>query len=170
MGALRLRARCDRRLRAGHLWIYSNEVDVAHSPLKQYTPGQSVVLEDHQGKPLGMGYINPNTLICARLLSRDYRQAADIGMITQRLRSALELRQALFPQPYYRLIYGESDGLPGLVVDRYGAVLVAQFNTAGMECLRDIVLDALMELLQPCAIVLRNDAPARELGGAAPRN
>lgn len=165
MEVLRLRARCDRRLRAGHLWVYSNEVDVAHSSLKQYAPGQSVVLEDHQGKPLGMGYVNPNTLICARLLSRDYRQAADIGMISKHLRAALELRQALFPQPYYRLVYGESDRLPGLVVDRYGDVLVAQFNTAGMECLREIVLDALMDLLQPCAIVLRNDTPARELEG-----
>jgi 23S rRNA (cytosine1962-C5)-methyltransferase len=165
LAALRLRPGCDRRLRGGHLWVYSNEVDIAHSPLKDFSPGDPVLLEDSRGKPLAIAYVNPNTLICARILSRNYRQQADRQLIRQRVESALQLRQSLYPQPFYRLIYGDSDGLPGLVVDRYGTVLVLQVNTAGMERMLDDIIAVLQATVKPAAIVLRNDAAMRKLEG-----
>ncbi len=165
LSALRLKPGCDRRLRGGHLWVYSNEVDIAHSPLKSFSPGDQVLLEDSRGKPLAIAYVNPNTLICARILSRTYRQPADRRLIQARIESALQLRQRLFQQPFYRLIYGDSDGLPGLVADRYGSVLVLQVNTAGMERMLDDVIAALEATLKPSAIVLRNDSATRESEG-----
>lgn len=163
--ALRLKSGCDRRLRGGHLWVYSNEVDIRHSPLKSFTAGQRVLLEDSRGKSIAIAYINPNSLICARILTRNYRQSPGRNFIEQRLRSALALRERLYPQPFYRLIYGESDGLPGLIIDRYGDVLVLQVNTAGMDAMQDDVIAVLEGVLSPTAIVLRNDTAAREVEG-----
>jgi 23S rRNA (cytosine1962-C5)-methyltransferase len=162
---LRLKKQEERRLRAGHLWIYSNEVDATATPLGQFAPGQAVVIEAHNGKPLGSGYVNPHSLICARLVSRDPAQHLDRSLLVHRLNVALSLRERLFAAPFYRLVYGEADGLPGLVVDRYGDVLVAQFTTAGMELARDAVLAALDKVLKPRAVLLRNDGSTRELEG-----
>jgi 23S rRNA (cytosine1962-C5)-methyltransferase len=152
-------------LRGGHSWVYSNEVDNAHRPLKGLTVGDQVLLEDSRGKPLALAYVNPNTLICARIISRDYRQVVDRELIQRRVESALQLRQNLFQHPCYRLIYSESDGLPGLIVDRYDDVLVLQVNTAGMERMLDDVIAALETAIAPRAIVLRNDSPSRALEG-----
>ena len=155
----------ERRLRAGHLWVFSNEVDTARSPLDTFEPGQPVSVVAANGKALGTGYVNPHSLICARIMSRDPRRPFDAALIAHRLACALSLRDRLFAQPYYRLAYAESDGLPGLVVDRYGDVLVAQLNTAGMEHARESVINALDGLLRPRGILLRNDSAARELEG-----
>jgi 23S rRNA (cytosine1962-C5)-methyltransferase len=155
----------ERRLRAGHLWVYSNEVDTRRSPLQTFTPGQAVLIADHAGKPLGSGYVNPHSLICARLVSRDPQYRLDRSLIVHRLNVALALRERLYAKPYYRLVYGESDALPGLVVDRYGDMLVAQLNTAGMEAARDAVIEALDKVFHPKAILLRNDSPLRQLEG-----
>ncbi len=160
-----LRKNEDRRLRQGHLWVFSNEVDTARSPLKAFAPGEAVEIRDHRGKPLGTGYVNPNSLISARLVSRDPRHPFDASLIVHRLKVALALRERLYRHPYYRLVYGESDGLPGLVVDRYGPVLVAQITTAGMEARRDDILRALDKVLRPSGVLWRNDAPVRELEG-----
>jgi 23S rRNA (cytosine1962-C5)-methyltransferase len=162
---LRLRKDEDRRLRAGHLWIFSNEVDVARTPLTAFTPGDEVVVEDARGAPLGLAYVNPRSLIAARLVSRDRTDRLDVDLLRRRLVRALALREQLFQRPFYRLVYGESDGLPGLVVDRFGAVLVAQLTTAGMERAKDAVIEALREVIAPEAILLRNDASGRELEG-----
>ncbi|HXH03749.1 MAG TPA: class I SAM-dependent rRNA methyltransferase [Candidatus Competibacteraceae bacterium] len=162
---LRLKKREERRLRAGHLWIYSNEVDVEATPLKQLEPGQPVEIQAHNGKPLGTGYANPHSLICARLVSRDPAHPLSPSLIVHRLKVALGLRQRIYGQPYYRLVFGESDGLPGLVVDRYGEVCVAQFTTAGMERMKEAVLAALDKVLKPRAVLLRNDSAIRQLEG-----
>ncbi len=164
---LRLKPREDRRLRQGHLWVFSNEVDTGATPLKRFQPGEVVVIEDAGGHPVGVGYVNPNTLICARLLSRDPHQAIDRGFWQRRLEQALDWRRRRFPTPHYRLVHGEGDWLPGLVVDRFGDVCVVQFNTAGTERHRDDILAALDRLLTPRTIVLRNDSPARALEGLA---
>ena len=163
--SLRLKKHEDRRLRSGHAWVYSNEVDVKHTPLGNFQPGDVVQVEDARGKPLGMAFINPATLICARLYSRSVPQALDQAYLVKRLRQALELREMVFAQPFYRLVYGESDGLPGLVVDRFDTVLVVQITTAGMERVRDQLMDALETVLHPAVILLRNDSPARQLEG-----
>jgi 23S rRNA (cytosine1962-C5)-methyltransferase len=161
LASLYLKKNEERRLRNGHLWIYSNEVDIKRSPLGDFQPGQQVVVVANDGKPLGVAYVNPHSLICGRLLSRSASQPLDQALLMHRITVALELREHLFDKPFYRLVYGESDLLPGLVVDRFGDVLVVQLNTAGMEVLRDLVLEALQTVLKPAAILLRNDNSIR---------
>jgi len=162
---LRIKKKQERRLRAGHLWVYSNEVDVAATPLTGFEPGEAVRIEDHGGKALGCGYVNPHSLICARLVSRDPAQVLDKSLLVHRLNVALSLRERLFAEPYYRLVYGDSDALPGLVVDRFGDILVAQITTAGMERLREEVLTALEQVLKPRAVLWRNDSGIRAMEG-----
>lgn len=162
---LRLRKNEDRRLRAGHLWVFSNEVDIAATPLTAFAPGDPVEVQDARGAPLGVGYVNPRSLIAGRLVSRDRHARLDAALLRRRLTRALALRERLFDRPFYRLAFGESDGLPGVVVDRFGAHLVAQVTTAGMERVQDDLVAVLGELLSPAGILLRNDAPGRVLEG-----
>jgi 23S rRNA (cytosine1962-C5)-methyltransferase len=162
--ALHLRKGEDRRLRAGHLWVFSNEVDVKKSPLDQFEPGQPAWIVDAADKPIGIGYVNPNSLICARLVDRA-GHALDRSLVVHRLKVALALRERCHDAPYYRLVFGESDGLPGLTVDRFDDVLVAQATTAGIERLRGEVTEALLKVLQPAVIVWKNDSSARALEG-----
>lgn len=154
-----------RRIRAGHLWVFSNEVDPNRTNLKALSPGQAVEILDDNGKFLGHGYANPHSLICARLVSRDKKYILDKSLLVHRLKVALSLRQRLFPQPFYRLVHGEGDNLPGLVVDRFGDVVVIQTTTAGMELLQNDIIEAVDKVLRPEAIVLRNDGGLRELEG-----
>lgn len=159
--SLKLKSQADRRLRAGHLWIYSNEVDVAATPLKAFQAGEQVVVETAGGKALGLAYINPHTLICGRLFSRDVRHSLDKSLLVHRLNIALSLRRAMANKPYYRLVYGDSDFLPGLVVDRFGDVLVVQIATTGMECVKATVVEALVQVVKPTGILFKNDARIR---------
>jgi len=161
--AVLLRKNKDRRLRAGHLWVYSNEVDTRKTPLSGFEPGAAVVVQTSTGKPVGSGYINPHSLICARLLTRRTPAVFDTAFFRQRIETARALRTALFETPHYRLVYGEGDGLPGLVVDRYADVLVVQITTAGMERCKAAILEALQLVLKPAGIYLRNDSPVRKL-------
>lgn len=165
VAAVRLKKSEERRLLAGHLWVYSNEIDTKATPLSQFTAGELVCLEACHGKNLGVGYINPHTLLAVRLLSRDSQTIIDDSFFVERIQQALLFRQELFSQPYYRLVFGESDFLPGLVIDRYGDVLVAQITTAGMEQQKNNIIVALQQVLQPKAILLRNDSSQRELEG-----
>ncbi|MFP4610504.1 MAG: class I SAM-dependent rRNA methyltransferase [Thiohalophilus sp.] len=162
---LRLKKREERRLKTGHLWVYSNEVDVKTTPLTEIAPGEQLQITDYRGNVLGSAYVNPNSLICARLFSHRPDANLDGELIRRRLERALQFRRDLFAAPHYRLIYGESDGLPGLVVDRYDQILVVQITTVGMDVLRDTVLDVLDTVLQPVVIYLRNDSSAREQEG-----
>ena len=152
---LTLKKNEERRLLAGHLWVYSNEVDTRKTPLSVFEPGGAVNIQT--------GYINPHSLICARLVSRRAGAVFDEDFFAHRLQTALALREALYPQPYYRLVYGEGDGLPGLIVDRYGKVLVMQITTAGMERCKTQILAALHRVLDIKGVLLRNDTPVREL-------
>jgi 23S rRNA (cytosine1962-C5)-methyltransferase len=161
--ALRLKRNEDRRLHAGHLWVFSNEIDTAQTPLSRFTPGELVRMLSHNDRALGIAYVNPRSLICARMLGT--WRMPDAAWFEARMRRALELRERLFPTPYYRLVYGESDGLPGLVVDRFGAACVAQVGTAGMERLKPMIHQALVGLLGSDAILFKNDSAARELEG-----
>jgi len=160
-----LRKNEDRRLRAGHLWVFSNEVDIAKTPLKAFQPGDLVEIQTANGHAIGSGYVNPNSLIAARILSRDPQHLPDRSLLVHRLNIALSLRERLYPKPYYRLAFGESDGLPGLVVDRYGDVLVCQITTAGMERMKADIVAALEKVVKPSVIVFRNDVGVRELEG-----
>jgi len=154
----------DKRLRKGHLWVFSNEVDTRKTPLDSFTAGDMVVVKDHEGKSLGSAYINPNTLVCARLIARKPSQKMGTHFFTDRISQALSFRDRLFPgKPFYRLIFGESDGLPGLVIDRFGAVLSVQITTAGIEKQKEFLISSLVELLSPEAIILKNDNSQRLL-------
>jgi 23S rRNA (cytosine1962-C5)-methyltransferase len=153
----------DKRLRQGHLWVFSNEVDTQRSPLEQFTAGDLVLVHDSGDKALGIAYLNPHALICARLLTRKTNIKISESFFKARLTQALSLRERLFDKPYYRLVFGESDGLPGLVIDRFGVVLSVQITTAGMERYKDVLVKVLLELLTPTAILLKNDNSQRQL-------
>jgi len=155
----------DRRLRKGHSWVFSNEIDTQRSPLDSYTAGDLVQVNSHDGKAIGTAYINPQALICARILSRKTNLKCGVNFFKERLTTALTLRNKLFGKPYYRLVFGESDGLPGLVIDRFGAVLSVQITTVGMDIRKASLIEALVELLAPSAVILKNDTPQRQLEG-----
>ncbi len=160
---LRLKPREDRRLAAGHLWIFSNEVDTARTPLAGFATGALCRVVGDRDRFLGYAYVNPHALICARIVSRDGRFPPGKPLFVHRLQVALALRERLYPTPYYRLAYGESDGLPGLVLDRYGDVVVGQVGTAGMEALKGEVLEAIEKVIGPRTVIWKNDSGAREL-------
>lgn len=163
METLYLKRGEDRRLRAGHLWVFSNEVDVTRSPLSTLLPGQAVNVADAAHRILGTAYVNPASLIVARLVSRRPDTPLDADLVRSRLADALALRQRLFSEPFYRLCHGEGDGLPGLVVDRHGDHLVAQISTAGMDRLTSVLIDILSDMLKPASLLLDNDIPSRDL-------
>ncbi|WP_172148827.1 class I SAM-dependent rRNA methyltransferase [Pseudomonas tumuqii] len=163
--SLRLKANADRRLRAGHLWVYSNEIDVAATPLHGFAAGDQAILEAAGGKALGVVALSPNNLICARLLSRDVKHVLDKSLLVHRINVALSLRERLFDQPCYRLVFGDSDLLPGLVVDRFFDILVVQLASATMERHKDEVLAALIQVIKPSGILLKNDSAARDAEG-----
>ena len=153
-----------RRLAGGHPWAYSNEIRM-DGAAKALPPGSIVRLVGADSQPLGTAMFNPHSLIAARLLGRTADLQVDEGFLHDRLARALALRETLYPTPHYRLVHAEADGLPGLTVDRYGAVLVCQLNTAGMQALSAELLAALQRLLAPAAILFRNDSPIRRLEG-----
>jgi 23S rRNA (cytosine1962-C5)-methyltransferase len=161
--ALRLKRNEDRRLQAGHVWVFSNEVDTGQTPLTKFDAGALVRVLAHNDRALGLAYVNPQSLICARLL--DSWRLPDVPWFVARLRSALALRERLYAAPYYRLVYGESDGLPGLVIDRFGDACVAQIGTAGMERLKPQIGEALKQVLGLRALLYKNDSAAREMEG-----
>lgn len=166
---LRLNPNAERRLRVGHSWVFSNEVDTARTPLKAFQPGDLVNVIDARGKAVGTAYVNPNSLIAARVLSSRVDTRPDLEWMRRRIAAARALRDAVYPTPHYRLVYGESDGLPGLVVDRFGDVCVVQASTAGMDRLQPLVIEALQAEFSPRGILLRNDGGARALEGLSER-
>ncbi len=163
--SLFLRRRQERRVQRGHPWVFSNEVAIERSPLTAFEAGDCANVFTHSGKPLGSAYVNPHSLICARMVSGEVDCALDEALVQDRLASALSLRDALGWLPDCRLVYGEGDRLPGLVVDRFGDVLAVQIGTAGMERVRDAVVDGLIERCRPAGVVLRNDLASRDLEG-----
>ena len=163
MTRLTLRRGHDRRVRGGHPWIFSNEIAALDGPAD---PGAAVEIVAADGQRLGTGYYNPHSLIAARILSPHQENIDAAEFFLARLKKALEYRTALCGAvDTLRLVHGEGDGLPGLVVDRYGDVLSVQLLTAGIDRRRGMLVKALCELLAPRAIVARNDSAARELEG-----
>jgi 23S rRNA (cytosine1962-C5)-methyltransferase len=160
---LRLKRGEDRRIAAGHMWVFSNEVDTASTPLTALPTGALVQMQSHRGQFLGYAYVNPHALICARVVGRDMARPIDQALIAGRLELAVALRQRLTRDPYYRLVFGESDGLPGLVLDRYGDIIVGQIATAGMDALKADVAAAVRDVLNPHALFWKNDSSARDL-------
>jgi 23S rRNA (cytosine1962-C5)-methyltransferase len=159
-----LQAGRHKRARHGHPWVYSNEIQM-DAAAKAVPPGSLVRLVEAGGAPLGTATFNPHTLIAARILDPDPAAVVDAGFLAGRLRRALALRERLYGRPFYRLVHAEADGLPALVIDRYGDVVAVQANSAGMDRLLPELLEAIDSVLAPAAIVLRSDSPARSLEG-----
>jgi 23S rRNA (cytosine1962-C5)-methyltransferase len=166
---LKLKKNEERRLKSGHLWIFSNEIDTQATPLRGLEPGCLVAIESSRGEALGVGYANPESLIAVRLLTRNPRESLGVKFFVHRIERALMLRERIYEKPHYRLIYGESDGLPGVVVDRFGDLLVVQSNTAGMDRMEGEFVEALTRVLSPRTLVIRNTSGLRSLEGLSER-
>lgn len=151
------------RLDSGHLWIFANEVV---SALSHYEKGEVVRIFDHRGRFKGIGYINPNSLIAVRIITKDDEEI-DKNFFEKRVKKALDYRKSLSYTQYdsFRLVFAESDGLPGIIIDKYCQYFSVQVLTAGMEKLLPYIKDCLIELFAPKGIVLRNDSAIRELEG-----
>jgi len=162
---LQLKKDQERRLLAGHDWVYSNEIDIDQTPLKPLEPGQPVEVLSKRGRWLGYGYANPRSLIAVRITSRQREHPLSPALFVERIHRALALRERLYSTPFYRLVHSEGDALPGLIVDRYGDLLVVQITTAGMERERGNLLAALEQVVRPRRILLRNDTAVREQEG-----
>lgn len=155
----------DRRVRRGHLWIFSNEIDQAPEGLE---PGQAVSFLTSRRQPLGTGFYHPRSLIAGRLLDRG-EAVLDAAFFEKRLRAALELRGKFFTDTSYRWVHGESDDLPGLVIDRFDGVAVVESYCAGMDRHLEPILEAVKAVHPWETIVVKNDAGLRRLEGLEDR-
>jgi 23S rRNA (cytosine1962-C5)-methyltransferase len=166
LSLIRLKKGADRRIRSGHPWIFSNEVDNAVTPLKSFTAGQEVLVMTHDKTILGTAYVNPHSLISGRIFSRKPDETLNDDFFQRQLRQALAIRERLFSRPYYRMVFSEGDNLPGLVIDRFANDYVIQINTAGMELKKDIIVSALCTVLPDVnSVLFRNDSHVREHEG-----
>jgi len=160
--SIRLRPGADKRFKRGHSWVYSNEIEMDEAA-KALPSGSIVQLIRSDKKELGVGTFNPHTLISYRGFSRTGSRAIDGKFIKDRLMRALTLRTALYSAPHYRLVHGDADGLPGLVIDRFGSTVVLQTATAGMDQLLDQVINALEKTIAPTTIIIANEGKFRNL-------
>ncbi len=161
MKTVRLKKKEERRILRGHPWVFSNELQGIPAGTM---PGEIVDVLDFSGAFIGRGYINPHSLICVRLLTRK-QEEIDQDFFRGRIARARSLRTLLGFGDSFRAVFGEGDGLPGLIVDKYADTLVLQSTTAGIEAQLDPILAALIDEYAPKAIVLRNDTASRELEG-----
>ncbi len=158
-----LRAGEDRRVRSGHPWAFSNEI-LMDAETKALPAGSLAVLRSPGGEPLGLVTFNPHSLIAARLLTSNPEAVVDALFFGRRLAQAAALRDRLIGVPYYRLIHAEADGLPGVIVDRFGDALVVQVNSAGMDALTPVLLEAL-----EAELLARDHRVQERHAGAQPR-
>lgn len=160
---LRIKKREQQRLRDGHLWVYSNEVETQVTPLKAIA-GNLVHLEDYRGQFIATASFNAQSLICARVLSPEEITTLNQAFFSQKIQAALSLRETMFQQPYYRLVFGEGDFLPGIVIDRFNDILVVQISTQAIEQAKPELVAALQEIFgQSTKILFKNDGKGRHI-------
>ncbi|MEL6980426.1 MAG: class I SAM-dependent rRNA methyltransferase [Pseudomonadota bacterium] len=162
--SLRLKPKCGGRFFAGAPWIYANEL-VLDRRAKALAPGAIATLEDSARQPVATVAVNTASQIAARALDRDPGAEIDGAWLEARLRRALSLRERLYAEPFYRLAHAEADGLPGLVIDRFGDALAVQPNAAWLETRRIALLAALDRVLAPRIVVWSGGSRARRLEG-----
>jgi 23S rRNA (cytosine1962-C5)-methyltransferase len=152
----------EKRIQAGHPWIFSNELSV----IEKYPPGQLVDIYDFRHQFLGRGSYNPQSLIAVRLLTQEKAEQINPAFFRKKLLTAIAYRKRIESQENsYRVVYSEADGLPGLIIDKYENCLVLQVLTAGIELWQTVIIDILIELYKPECIYLRNDSNFRTLEG-----
>lgn len=165
MKTARLKKDAERRVFAGHLWIFSNDINTLHSPLKEYAAGDLVLIETNFGKAIGIGYINPHCLLCIRVLTLNPSATINTDFFIEKIKQAQSKRATLFQDHYARMVFGESDRLPGIVIDQFHDIIVMQINTAGMEALKSLLIDAVQSVFSPKTIVLKCDSTERQNEG-----
>lgn len=166
--AVRIDERSYQRVKRGYPWVFRSEV-INAKQCEGIPAGGIVDFTRDKGDFVGRGYYNPKPQLVGRVMTLKPEEKIERFFIYHKIEKALVYRARMFEKPFYRLIHAESDGMPGLIVDRYGDIAVVQVNTAGMEALYPHVETALKALLQPKAIVLRSDASAREMEGLEPK-
>jgi 23S rRNA (cytosine1962-C5)-methyltransferase len=162
---VRLKKGKEKRILLGHPWVYCTDIEVLRGPAD---PGDIVLLENHRGKPLALGYYNPNSVIAVRVLTQNPKERIGRDFFLHRIRQALELRLKLFREATtnaFRVVFAEADLLPGLIVDRFASLLVVQFLTLGMERRKGDIVEALEVLLHPGGIYERSDVEVRKKEG-----
>ncbi len=158
---VKLKAKEERRLKAGHWWVFSNEIDGLDTSIE---PGTLVRVLASDGAQVGIGTFNPHSLIAVRLLQKGEADLPE-DFIFEKLDEAYTRRKEIGVRKYGRMCYGEGDNLPGLVIDRYGDILVVDVLTAGMELLKPQITKALKKIFKPTGIYYKNDSAFRALEG-----
>lgn len=151
-----------KRIERGHPWVFKTEIEKIEG---SFDPGDLVEVYDFKGRFLGKGYINPRSQITVRILTRKKEEEIDRDFFKKRIAEAFEYRQRLGISGSFRLVYGEADFLPALIVDKFEDVFVIQTLALGMEKFKEVIVDVLREMFQPLGIYERNDVPVRELEG-----
>ncbi len=164
---VRLRPKAEARaIRHGFPWVYADEL-VLDRRTSGLAPGTLAVLEDAERRPLGLVTVNPASKIVARMLDRDPAAVVDQAWFQARLERALALRDRLCPGPFYRMVHAEADGLPGVVIDRFGDVAVVQPNAAWAEMLLQPLVAALVAVTGVACVIKNGSGRARGLEGLA---
>ena len=162
---VRLRPKAQpRAIRHGFPWVYDNEL-VTDRRSRGLTPGSLAVLEDAERAPLALVTVNPNSRIIARVMDRDPAAVVDRAWLEVRLTRALALRTRLHDQPFYRLVHAEADGLPGVIIDRFGDTAVIQPNAAWAELMLDDLVAALVAVTGVTCVIKSASGRARSLEG-----
>jgi 23S rRNA (cytosine1962-C5)-methyltransferase len=162
---VRLKPKAEARaIRHGFPWVYADEL-VTDRRTQGLAPGALAVLEDGERRPMGLVTVNPKSKIIARMLDRDPAAEITEGWFAERLSRALAHRARLYPQPFYRLIHAEADGLPGVVIDRFGDVAVVQPNAAWAEAHLEMMVAALVSVTGVATVIKNGSGRARGLEG-----
>lgn len=162
---IRLKPKANARaIRHGFPWVYDNEL-VVDRRTRKIEPGSIAILEDSERRPLGLVAVNPNSRIMGRMLERDVNAVIDRAWLTQKLAYALDLRERLFDAPFYRLVHAEADGLPGVVIDRFGETAVVQPNAAWADRMLEDLVAALVEVAGVSTVLKSGSGRARGLEG-----
>ncbi|WP_265500238.1 RSP_2647 family RNA methyltransferase [Paracoccus beibuensis] len=155
-------------IRHGFPWVFADEA-VLDRRTRALPPGGMALLEDAERQPLGVVTVNPNSKIIGRMMDRDADAVVDRAWIAERLARAQEMRARLYDAPFYRMVHAEADGLPGLVIDRFGDAAVMQPNAAWADSMAEDIANALVEVTGVSSVILNGQGRARGLEGLSER-
>lgn len=162
--SIRVNTRQAARLKSGSPWVFSNEV-IMDRAAKTLPPGTVVDIVGEQDQSFGTATFNPHSLIAARILSPKAGTIIDTAFFAERLQSARHLRDRIIKAPFYRLLHADADGCPGLIIERFDDVFVAQSGTAGMDLLEKHWVEAIVSEFKPRSVFIKSDAPSRSHEG-----